>query len=63
MKKKIRDLTYDERKRICDKQGCYNCPLYGNKAIIGYEVCLHDYFSRLEKQEDYLNREVEIENE
>lgn len=65
MKKKIKDLTYEERKEICDKYSppCIVCPLYGNKEIVGYSHCLHDYLTSLENSSDVLETEVEVEDD
>lgn len=65
MKKKIKDLTYEEREEICAKYSpfCIGCPLYGNKEIVGYDHCLHDYLTGLENSSDDLETEVEVEDD
>lgn len=60
MKKKIKDLTFEERKKICDSFiECDECPLYGDKNIIDFGQCLHDILSNLESLRYDLEEEVE----
>ena len=50
MKKKIKDLTLQERLKICDKHvydklGCHNCPFH-----IGSDTCVHHILNVLERE-------------
>ena len=54
MKKKIKDLTWEEANKICDKQhSCSMCPLYCD-----IELCLKDLMA-----EEKLEQEIEVEDD
>ena len=51
MKKKIKDLTKEERDAICKKQrGCMSCPIHATLYVCGY----------VESNDDCI-REMEVE--
>ena len=53
MKKKIKDLTFDERMRICDKyKTCEGCPLCLGIDTYSVYVC----------GSEIMNKEVEIDD-
>ena len=59
MKKKLRDITIDEIKRICDNNHeCYNCPLFFTGGNI---ACLMDIGTSIPSK--YWEREVKIPDE
>ena len=59
MKKKIRELTFEESKKICDnEQSCYGCPLQLGEENDGTVVCLRE--KRIHK---ILEQEIEVEDE
>lgn len=43
MKKKIKDLTFEEKEKICDRQlTCEDCPLRLANDILGSFACAYD---------------------
>lgn len=65
MKKKIKDLTSEERKTICDKyytgynpicNNCFNCPLCAGEEEFGRAICGDDMI-------DFVNQEIEVEED
>lgn len=60
MKKKIKDLNYEERKKICDRYWkCEKtCPFFVNN---GTDDCVHHLLTDF--IEDYLEEEIEVEEE
>lgn len=54
MKKKIKDLTLKELRKICKNNNCYNCPLY---IPMGQDKCKDDLI------EQYGNEEIEVEDD
>ena len=59
MKKKIRDLTFEESKIICDNNpNCYNCPLCIYNNDDGTTICLRDIHMH-----KVLDKEIEVKDE
>ena len=65
MKKKIKDLTVEERKKICDKyytgynpefNNCSKCPFCIGEEDFGRAICGEDMI-------DFVNQEIEVEDE
>ena len=63
MKKKIKDLTLKEAEKFCKFESCCDCPLY----TFGNGICQFEYLSiirgRKNRLKDYLEKEVEVDNE
>ena len=55
MKKKIKDLTFDEMATICEKHNCKKCPLYPHEY---YPCC---YFNAYKLITGSLLKEQEVE--
>ena len=53
MKKKIKDLTREEQKNICNQYPCPKCPLNGTIGCYWYD-------RKLERIKKELNIEVEV---
>ena len=62
MKKKIKDLTLEERKKICNQyyigynprfNNCHNYPLYVGEEEFGRAICGEDMI-------DWVNEEIEV---
>ena len=52
MKKKIKNLTWEEAKKVCSKcKNCINCPLY-----LDVYLCIKDLIG-----DEILDQEIEIE--
>ena len=57
MKKKIKDMTLQEVKKICHKKNCFYCPFY----IV---LCDDDFkIDFLDEVEDVLDEEIEVEDD
>lgn len=57
MKKKVKDLTITEAKRICDNNKCSSCPLFSTESHL---LCM---MSAERSPSTYWEREVEIPDE
>ena len=54
MKKKIKDLTYEEAKKVCDKNKCFKCPLN-----FAQDLCFIDLLTTYEEN---MQQEIEVED-
>lgn len=63
MKKKIKDLNYNECQKICvNHLICDTCPLYFNKKCLKSLLTAKDDIS-FKKLRKYIEKEVEVEDE
>lgn len=66
MKKKIKDLTAQERKKICATYHCNECPINPMSFGFSYKLCNcylpsnenNQVFTNIEKE--YMEKEIEI---
>ena len=59
MKKKIKDLTLQEVKKICKNKKCSECILF---TFVGYYTCkIRNYIEEVYDIADYGNQEIEVE--
>lgn len=62
MTKKIKDLTVDEMKHICEKcDFCFDCPLLVQKGC--ETACVQNSVEFLEEINKKLEEEIEVEDE
>ena len=58
MKKKIKDLTPNERYKLCRKTSCPDCPLHTSGAG---DICIRAYIADKDEIDKMMERVIEVE--